>query len=230
MMNFNADMPSAPAQNPPVVAQASAPPLAAAAVAVSLATGGQAPDASSAVAAPQELLLISGQIWGADKAELTPLKASWGQARAPEAGPYLLRIVTARGLLDYRFAPRQIDHLPAEQHFGFTIPHPGPIFSLSILNGDRVLMRTEAHAMAASVLPKSPVQVKEKKGVLQLSWNHNAYRYLTVTHVGESRSVLGVDLEGGSAKLPTASLPAGGRFEFSLSDGLNAVRVAQRRR
>jgi hypothetical protein len=33
-----------------------------------------------------------------------------------------------------------------------------------------------------------------------------------------------MDLQGGGATLPTAALPAGGRFEFNLSDGLNSQR------
>ena len=37
--------------------------------------------------------------------------------------------------------------------------------------------------------------------------------------------MIAMDLQGGSATLPTASLPGGGQFEFSLSDGFNALRV-----
>jgi hypothetical protein len=37
--------------------------------------------------------------------------------------------------------------------------------------------------------------------------------------------VIAIDLQGGSATLPTTALPAGGRFEFGLSDGVNTERV-----
>ena len=37
--------------------------------------------------------------------------------------------------------------------------------------------------------------------------------------------MIAIDLQGGSATLPTAALPAGGHFEFGLSDGLNSQRV-----
>jgi hypothetical protein len=69
------------------------------------------------------------------------------------------------------------------------------------------------------------VQVTEKNGTLQLSWDAARYPYLTVTHVGTQRSTLAQDLQGGSASLPMANVPAGGSFEFSLSDGLNTLRV-----
>jgi hypothetical protein len=38
-----------------------------------------------------------------------------------------------------------------------------------------------------------------------------------------------MDLAGGTATLPTAGLPPGGRFEFALSDGLNGERVLRER-
>ena len=66
---------------------------------------------------------------------------------------------------------------------------------------------------------------REQGGVLTLRWDPAAHPYLTVTHVGAARTVIAMDLQGGSATLPTASLPGGGQFEFSLSDGLNALRV-----
>ena len=69
------------------------------------------------------------------------------------------------------------------------------------------------------------VQANEQGGVLTLRWDPAQHPYLTVTHVGRARTVIAMDLQGGSATLPTAALPAGGRFEFDLSDGLNSQRV-----
>ena len=76
---------------------------------------------------------------------------------------------------------------------------------------------------------KPQVQVTEQGGGLQLSWNAGTHPYLTVTHVGERRTTLAQDLESGGASLPLAGLPAGGHFEFSLSDGVNSVRVVHQR-
>ena len=58
-----------------------------------------------------------------------------------------------------------------------------------------------------------------------MRWDAARHPYLTVTHVARARTVIALDLQGGSATLPTAALPSGGQFEFGLSDGLNAERV-----
>jgi len=75
----------------------------------------------------------------------------------------------------------------------------------------------------------SGVQASEQGGALQLRWDAAQHPYVTVIHVGEARTVIGVDLQGGSATLPTTALPAGGRFEFGLSDGVNTRRVVSPR-
>nr|MBA3624239.1 hypothetical protein [Methylibium sp.] len=76
---------------------------------------------------------------------------------------------------------------------------------------------------------QQPVQVSEQAGVLRLTWDHVKYPYLTVTHVGAKRSTLAQDLEGGDASLSLAGVPVKGSFEFSLSDGLNTLRVMHNR-
>ena len=195
------------------------------------------------VTGAQELLLISGQI-AAGKAQLKPVKSFYGEPKLLPDGPYTLRIVTAtQGTLDYRFASKVLDHDSTRQHFGFSIPHPGDIVSMSIVKDGATMMQSAAKANAgtagksvsngtapvqsASVKPK--VQISEQGGKLRLTWDHITYPYLTVTHVGAQRSNLAQDLEGGSATLPMGQLPAGGSFEFSLSDGINAVRLTQAR-
>ncbi len=200
--------------------------------------------AAKVSAGPQELLLVSGQI-NPGRAVLTPVKTLFGEARLPKDGPYLLRILTAQGTVEHRFAPLQVDHQPEVQHFGFTIPHPGPILGMSILKDGVVLMDTTARppAAAAAAGPtasgsrllaanrRPQVQVSEQSGALRLSWDAGTHPYLTVTHVGggAKRTTLAQDLQGGSASLPSAGLPSGGHLEFSLSDGLNSVRVTQQR-
>jgi hypothetical protein len=180
---------------------------------------------------PQDLLLISGQI-SAGKAQLKPLKSFYGEPRLLPDGPYTLRIVTAaQGTLEYRFASKEIDHDATVQHFALSIAHPGEIRSIAILKDGVTLMQTAAKAVgdstakqtAASAKPQ--VQVSEQGGKLRLTWDHATYPYLTVTHVGAQRANLAQDLEGGSATLPIAQLPAGGNYEFSLSDGINAVHL-----
>jgi Peptidase M66 len=197
-------------------------------------TSAQAKQAAAAVAAgPQELLLVSGTI-GGGKAEMGPAKSMFGEVRLPQDGPYTLRVTTAQGTVDYRFTADQLDHDSAAQHFAFTIPHPGAIASIQIVKDGATLMQTQAQpASTAQALratsEKPQVQVAEQGGELRLTWDAAKYPYLTVTHVGAQRSTLAQDLQGGTASLPAAGLPAGGSFEFSLSDGLNTTRAVVKR-
>ena len=189
--------------------------------------------ASATPATPQDLLLISGEI-GAASAELNPVKSFLGTANIPEAGAYTLRIVTANSTIDYPFAPRVLDHNATLQHFGFTIPNPGAIQSITILQNGKTLLNTQAKAASgierAQSATSSQVQVQEAAGSARLSWDATRYPYLTVTWVGSGqRRTLAQDLRGGSATLSTADLPVGGAFELVLSDGLNPVRVTHNR-
>lgn len=184
--------------------------------------------------APQGLVLISGQISG-DKASLSPLKSFVGRARLPAKGEYTLRIVTAKGVLDYPFAPLAVDHADemTAQNFGFSIPNPGPIVSVSVLKGTANLMQSTARPVAQGGIDgttAAAVQVREQGGTVQLKWDHTRYPYLTVTLVTDGkRSTLAQDLQQGSAVLSLGTLPAGGAFEISLSDGVNSVLVTQGR-
>ena len=61
---------------------------------------------------------------------------------------------------------------------------------------------------------------------MSVRWNAASAAYASVTHVlnGERR-VLALHRQGGTLEVETTGLPAGGSFEFSLSDGLNAQRL-----
>lgn len=186
---------------------------------------------------PQDLLMVSGQI-EAGRVTLTPVKSVWGEPRLPTPGPYVLRITTAQGVVDYPFSARKLDHADS-QHFGFTLPHPGQIQSLMVLKDGVALARSQAAGMTlttpsgrgivAQAVARPQVQVTEQGGVLKLSWDAARHPYLTVTHVGSQRINLAQDLSGGSASLPITGLQQGGAWEFSLSDGLNSVRVVSPR-
>jgi hypothetical protein len=193
----------------------------------------QTAGANAAAAGPQELLLVSGQI-AQGKAEMTPVKSLFGQAVLRPDGLYTLRVVTAQGTVEHRFAAKELDHDSTVQHFAFTIPHPGAVVSMEIVKDGATLMQSQAkpastaRAKLAST-DKPQVQVSEQGGVLRLTWDHTQYPYLTVTHVGTQRSTLAQDLQGGTASLPAAGLPSGGGFELSLSDGMNTARVMHTR-
>ncbi|HET9207508.1 MAG TPA: M66 family metalloprotease [Burkholderiaceae bacterium] len=185
---------------------------------------------ASSAAVDQELLLVSGEIRDG-VLRLHPLKTTVGTARAPTEGAYLRRITTRSGaVIEQRFDSREIDHMPEVQRFGFTLAHPGAIDRVEVVHQGRVLAQraTRERALsagaAASSAPPS-VQASEQGGVLTLRWDAAQHPYLTVMHVGTARTVIAMDLQGGSATLPTSALPPGGRFEFNLSDGLNSQRV-----
>ena len=191
-------------------------------------------------AGPQQLLMVSGQVT-AGQAELKPVKSMFGEPRLPQNGPYTLRIVGEQGTVDYPFAPLALDHDANFMPFVFTVPHPGTIYSMTLLKDGKVLTQRAAPAAASAVDSASatananasartaaaitPPQVlaTEKAGVLTLSWDNSRHPYLTVTHVGKQRQAMAQDLTGGSASVALGALPAGGNFEFGLSDGLNTV-------
>jgi hypothetical protein len=178
---------------------------------------------------PQELLLISGQL-DASGVKVNPLKAFQGLLQAPAPGPYTLRIVTTSGTVQYPFATDTLDHRSDLALFSFSVPNPGQVLSVSILRGDQVLYNSQAVAKSGIYTKSAPqTQAVEQGGVLTVQWDAQTYPYLMVTHVGDKRSTLIVDAKGGKLQLPIQGVPAGGRFELSFSDGLNAMRVEQKR-
>lgn len=183
-------------------------------------------------AEPREVLLISGELRGAS-AELNPVKALIGKAGGTGAGAYTLRVVTASGTLDYPFSPRELDHESEVKHFGFTIPNPGPIASMTVLFEGKAVgaaksSAEEGRARMQSGSEAATAAVKEANGQLQVRWDAGRHPFATLTWIGASgqRINLAQDLRGGNASVPSSDLPAGGSFELILSDGLNSVRKA----
>jgi hypothetical protein len=63
----------------------------------------------------------------------------------------------------------------------------------------------------------------ERDGQLTVQWDAAAAPSLSVTHVANGvRTVLAFRRAGGMAQIDVSGLPPGGRFEFAVSDGLNA--------
>jgi hypothetical protein len=167
-----------------------------------------------------------------------------GLAEAQVSGEYMLHLRLADGrMLELPFDAELVDHaMPPEKHFLVRVPNPGALAGLDVLRGGAVVPRVDAAQVsvqraaaqmratkAASVGPTgaatmNAVSVGESGGVLSLQWDAAAYPVLSVTHLGAEVRVLAVQLHGGSAQLDVSDLPAGGSYELSLSDGLNAVR------
>lgn len=185
-----------------------------------------ATETALAVQAPQELLVVSGEIDAQGAVRLGPLKQASGTPRLPATGPYLLRITTQGGaVIEQAFATREVDHLPQLQRFGFTLAHPGSIARIEAQRDGGVLVAREPRQQALSLngaAAAAPLDAIEQDGVLQVTWGALAFRYLTVTHVGASRTVLAIDAQGGRLALALRGLPPAGQFEFCLSDGVNS--------
>ncbi|MER3555745.1 MAG: hypothetical protein C4331_15775 [Meiothermus sp.] len=61
--------------------------------------------------------------------------------------------------------------------------------------------------------------------MLNLKWDSSAYAFASVAHLGSERTTLGLWLGGGQAALSVQGLPMGGKFEVSLSDGVDSQRL-----
>jgi hypothetical protein len=121
--------------------------------------------------------------------------------------------------------------MPPERHFRVRIPNPGPLQSLEVLRGGSVIARRAADQptaeIARAMAAAAPAQVVSVGDALQVRWDASRFGWASVTHVGvDGRTVLMLDARGGELTLPAAAVPAGGRLEVTLSDGLNARLVS----
>jgi hypothetical protein len=182
-----------------------------------------------------DLLQVAGSI-GLAGVRLSPVRALRGK---PEfaAGEYTLRLVTQDGrTLDHPFDADLVDHAePPERHFTLAVLDPGPLERVEVWRADELLPLSGALARAqrtpAAGREAPSVDWRESGGRVSVRWNASSAAYASVTYVlnGERR-VLALHRQGGALEVETTGLPAGGSFEFSLSDGLNAQRLTALRR
>lgn len=169
----------------------------------------------------QPLVLISGRIQNG-VIELRPLQGFTGRASAPQSGPFTLRLETSAGVTETPFSTNQIAHTETSS-FVFSLPDRGAVQSIEIWQGGQRLIRRAAaiRPLAAWAEPT----VSERGGLLDLRWDSSAFLSATLTHVavdGE-RTVIGLRIQRAQSTLDVSTLPAGGRFELSLTDGFNSV-------
>ena len=196
------------------------------------------PQASLALAqsasVSSDMLLIAGSI-GLDGVTLRPVKALRG---SPErtSGDYTLRLLTRDGrTIEHAFDADLVDHaMPPERHFALAVLNPGPLERIEVRRGDSVVPPTAVaagpqRARSGGAEPMS-VDWSESSGQLSVRWNVASAEFASVTHVLDGqRTVLAMHRRGGALVADTGGLPAGGTFEFSLSDGLNAQLLTVRR-
>ena len=192
------------------------------------------PQASTALAQSEpdraDLLHVAGSI-GLAGVALRPVRALRG---APEfnAGEYTLRLVARDGrTFDHPFEADLVDHAePPERHFTLAVLDPGPLERIEVWRAGELLPLQGALARAqrtpAADREAPSVDLEESGGRARVRWNAALAAYASVTHVldGERR-VLALHRQGGTLEVETTGLPAGGSFEVSLSDGLNAQRL-----
>lgn len=185
-------------------------------------------------AAPLEMLDFSGEIRGG-KVTLGAPGARMTTQPYVGGGDYTLRVTTtAATVVEVPFAAVTVaDEVAGVMHFFVSLPNPGEIAKVEVLHGTQSLPVTlDAPPVASASVTGSTtagtapqVSWSESGGQLKLSWDAARYPVLGVSHVGAQTTVLALRLTGGSASLPTAGLPAGGQWAFSLSGGLNAKSV-----
>lgn len=187
---------------------------------------------SQSLGVAQEVLLISGRIRG-DRVELNPIARVHAVLEPPRPGAYRLRLDTQGGVVEVAFQaePVEAPHGPGqppestwpEAHFSFSLPYPGVVRGLEVTQAGRpLLQRTAAPRVQGQHAPY--VRLLEQGSAVSLSWDSSAYPYASLAHLGSRRTTLGLWLQGGEATLSTLGLEAGGRFEVTLSDGINSER------
>ncbi|MGK5037359.1 hypothetical protein [Janthinobacterium sp. LB3P118] len=193
--------------------------------------------AASMSVAENGYLTISGRITPTGVA-LRPAVASSTRVGAAASGSgqaYTLRVLTASGAtIDLPFdAVTVADHGgSAMSHFRVSFANPGEISDVQVLANGKALAKLERPVRRSKAANDGSFEVKQSGGKLVLTWNAQAEPYAAVLHVAADgrKTVVASDLTGGNASVDVSALPAGGRFEVSLSSSLGArlMKVARR--
>ncbi len=178
----------------------------------------------------QDLLLIAGSI-GLDGLALAPVQALRGAPTTGE-GDYTLRLVLTDGsAIEHAIAAELVDHsVPPERHFAVAVPRPdAAIARIEVRHGGAAIAArasgraTAQRAVGSDVGRMQQIDWHERDGQLTVQWDASAAPSLAVTYVFKgARTVLAFQRTGGQAEIDVSGLPAGGRFDFSVTDGLNA--------
>ena len=180
--------------------------------------------------AEQDLLLVAGTV-GLDGLTLAPVQALRGAASSG-SGEYTLRLVLIDGsTIEHAFQAELVDHaVPPERQFAVAVPRPDTaIARIEVLRGGAAIAArssgraTAQRAVGSNVSRMQQIDWNERDGQLTVKWDASAAPSLAVTYVIKgARTVLAFQRTGGMAQIDVSRLPAGGRYEFAVSDGLNA--------
>ncbi|MCM2567979.1 IPT/TIG domain-containing protein [Janthinobacterium kumbetense] len=194
--------------------------------------------AASMAVAENGYLTISGRITPGGVA-LRPAVASSariGTAASGSGHAYTLRVLTASGqTIDLPFDGVSVaDHGGnAMSHFRVSFANPGEISDVQVLANGKALAKLERPARRSKAAANDATfDATQSGGQLVLVWNAEAEPYAAVMHVAADgrKTVVGSDLTGGKANVDVSTLPAGGRFEVSLSSSVGARLMKVQRR
>ncbi|OEZ89105.1 IPT/TIG domain protein [Janthinobacterium sp. HH106] len=194
--------------------------------------------AASMSVAENGYLTISGRITPAGVG-LRPAVASSariGPAAGGSGHAYTLRVLTASGqTIDLPFDGVSVaDHGGnAMSHFRVSFANPGDISDVQVLQNGKALAKLERSARRSRAAANDATfDATQSGGKLALVWNADAEPYAAVLHVAADgrKTVVASDLTGGKASVDVSALPAGGRFEVSLSSSVGARLMRVQRR
>ncbi|MDO8051761.1 IPT/TIG domain-containing protein [Janthinobacterium sp. SUN211] len=194
--------------------------------------------AASMAVAQNGYLTISGRITPGGVA-LRPAVASSARIGAAASGSghaYTLRVLTASGqTIDLPFDGVSVaDHGGnAMSHFRVSFANPGEISDVQVLANGKALAKLERPARRSKAAANDATfDAAQSGGQLALVWNAEAEPYAAVMHVAADgrKTVVASDLTGGKANVDVSAVPAGGRFEVSLSSSLGARLLKVQRR
>lgn len=186
--------------------------------------------AASMSVAENGYLTISGRITPNGVA-LRPAVASSTRVGAAASGSghaYTLRVLTALGqTIDLPFDGVSLaDHGGnAMSHFRVSFANPGDISDVQVLQNGKALAKLERPARRSKAAANDATfDAAQSGGKLALAWNAETEPYAAVLHVAADgrKTVVASDLTGGKASVDVSALPAGGRFEVSLSSSVGA--------
>ncbi|MDN2705434.1 IPT/TIG domain-containing protein [Janthinobacterium sp. SUN100] len=194
--------------------------------------------AASMAVAQNGYLTISGRITPGGVA-LRPAVASSARIGAAASGSghaYTLRVLTASGqTIDLPFDGVSVaDHGGnAMSHFRVSFANPGEISDVQVLANGKALAKLERPARRSKAAANDATfDAAQSGGQLALVWNAEAEPYAAVMHVAADgrKTVVASDLTGGKANVDVSAVPAGGRFEVSLSSSVGARLLKVQRR
>ena len=194
--------------------------------------------AASMSVAEHGYLTISGRITPSGVG-LRPAVASSVRIGAAVSGSghaYTLRVLTVSGqTIDLPFDGVSVaDHGgSAMSHFRVSFANPGDISDVQVLQNGKALAKLERPARRSKAAANDATfDAMQSGGKLALVWNAEAEPYAAVLHVAADgrKTVVASDLTGGKASVDVSALPAGGRFEVSLSSSVGGRLMKVQRR